>query len=136
MMTTQSLRSAPTPAQPSDLPKALMHLIAGSWLSRAVCVAAKIGIADRLDGGPKRIDVLAREAGVCTDSLERLLRALAAHGIFCESDARRWELTPLASLLQSTAPESLHSLACFVGDAHHYDAWGALEYSVRCGDEA
>ena len=114
----------------------LMDAITAGWLSTAVCVAAKLDIAERLADGPKTPATLAREVGATPDSLARLLRVLAASGIFRELPGGCWDLTPAAALLRRDVPGSLRGLARFCGAAGHYRAWGALEYSVRCGDEA
>ena len=65
-------------------------------LSRAISVAAKLGIADLLKADAKTADELAQATGVHTPSLYRVLRALASAGIFAEDEAGRFHLTPLA----------------------------------------
>ena len=64
--------------------KALLDLGTGYWKSQAVYVAAKLGIADLVQDGPKTSDELATATGTHAPSLYRLLRALASVGVFTD----------------------------------------------------
>jgi len=50
-------------------PAAMLQMIQGFWVSRAICVAAELGIPDLLKDGPKKSDELAQAAGVSGDGL-------------------------------------------------------------------
>ena len=54
----------------------------GFQVSRMIAVAAEIGLADRVAGGPRAVSALAAECGADPAMLLRLCRALAAFGIF------------------------------------------------------
>src|SRR5207253_1322809 len=54
----------------------------GNVVAQGVYVAAKLGIADLLEAGPKSVDELARASGAHAPSLGRLLRALASLAVF------------------------------------------------------
>ncbi|WP_307962134.1 methyltransferase family protein [Salinispora arenicola] len=69
--------------------------------------ACALGIADHLTNGPCHVDELARRTGSHPRSLLRLLRALAARGIFTETSPQTFDLTPLADPLPSDHPDSL-----------------------------
>jgi SAM-dependent methyltransferase len=107
-------------------------MLLGNQLQQAIFVAAKLGIADLLRDGPQPCDELAKVAGAHPGSLFRLLRALAAHGIFAQGEDGRFELTPLAEPLQSGTPQSVRSFALWSGGVS-YQAFGRLEWSVRTG---
>src|SRR6266536_4002424 len=79
--------------------QALLQQAIGFWISRAICVVARLGIADLLEHGPKAVDELAEAAGVHAPSLYRLLRTLAGVGIFAEARDGRFGLTPMAEPL-------------------------------------
>src|SRR5689334_25074841 len=81
-----------------DASGALLQLITGFWLSQAIFVAAKLGIADLLAGGPKSVSELAHRTATNEQALYRVLRALANAGIFAEEAPRQFRLTPLAQL--------------------------------------
>ena len=67
----------------------LMHMLTGYWTTQILYVAAKLGIADLLEHGPKTSDQLAISTGSHAPSLYRLLRALANINVFEEDDGRR-----------------------------------------------
>ncbi len=116
-------------------PMQLNQLIAGYWNSQCVYVAAKLGIADLLGGGPLSVDELADKTNTHRPSLFRLLRALASLGVFAEEAGQRFALTPAAELLRRDVPGSQWALAVMMGE-EHYRAWGELMYSVRTGKVA
>lgn len=110
-------------------------MITAYWTSQAIYAAAKFGIADLLNDGPKSADELASATGTKSELLYRLLRALASVGIFAEEDGKRFSLTPLAEPLRSDVAGSQRSLALMMGDAQ-YRAWGHLADTVQTGDNA
>ena len=114
----------------------LTRLIGGFQVSQAIHVAATLGIADLVGGGARTADELAAETGAHGPSLYRLLRALAAVGIFHEGDGRRFSLTPMAELLRSDVPGSLQGWAAFIGRPYFRESWTALEHSIRTGENA
>jgi hypothetical protein len=56
----------------------------GALVTRALALAADLGVARALAAGPRSSAELARERGVDADALYRFLRALASDGIFEE----------------------------------------------------
>ena len=92
--------------KPTDLsaPEGLLQMITGYWISQAIYVAAKLGIADLLKDGPKNDDELAKATGTHPRSLYRLLRALASVRVFAEAEDGRFGLTPLGECLQTGIP--------------------------------
>ncbi len=120
----------------SDSPQEkLGQMITGYWMSQAVYAAAKFGIADLLDDGPKSVDALAAASSTNEDALYRLLRALASVGLFCESGPREFSLTPLAEPLRSGVDGSIRPLALMTGD-EQFRAWGEIVYSIQTGKKA
>jgi hypothetical protein len=75
-----------TEPSPGDL---LWSLLRGALGTRALALAAELGVADALAGGPRPVDDVAREVGANPDTLYRLLRALASEGVFAEEEGRR-----------------------------------------------
>lgn len=73
----------------------------------AIYVAAKLRIADRLKDGSRSAEELAALAGVAPRSLYRVLRALAAVGVFTQEADRRFRLNPVAEPLREGGPDSL-----------------------------
>ena len=114
----------------------LFEIAIGFMKSQAIYVAAKLGIADLLKDGAKKIDELAKITGADRNSLCRLLRALSSIGIFAEKNNGYFELTPMASTLRSDVPTSLRHYALLLGDKSWCDSWGNLLYSVETGEAA
>src|SRR5881397_3746210 len=102
----------------------LAQMLVGNQIQQAVYVAAKLGIADFLKDGPKPIAELAAAAGAHPGSLYRLLRALAAFGIFVEDDQHHFALTPVASLLETGTAS--RAFALWSGGVS-YQVFGSLE---------
>jgi methyltransferase len=117
-------------------PIAMYHMICGFWVSRAIYIVAKLGIADYLQNQPKTAEELAAVTDTHAPSLYRLLRALTSVGIFVEDDKHRFELTPLAAILQTEAPYSLRFMAIAELGAEHYLGWSNLLHSVKTGETA
>lgn len=115
--------------------KVLARMLVGNQVQQAIHVAATLGIADLLKDGPKRSVELAQLVGADSGALYRLLRALASFGIFAQDERDRFELTPLASVLQTGTPDSMRAFALWSGGVS-YQVFGGLEYSVRTGKPA
>ena len=113
----------------------LARLATGYWISQAIYVAAKLGLADLLGGGPQTAEQLADATGSHAPSLYRLLRALASVGVFAVDQERRFALTPLAQCLKSDVPGSQRAMTIMMGE-EHFRAWGELLHSVRTGEPA
>src|SRR3954451_8237548 len=114
----------------------LRKLIGGYQLAQAIHVAAVLGIADRLADGPRSSDELGRATEADPDALYRLLRALACGGVLREEDGRRFSLTETGAALRRDRPDSLADWALVVQRPAHRAAWGALEHSIRTGENA
>src|SRR5262252_1815100 len=95
----------------------------------------KLGIANLLREGPVSCDVLASKTSTHQQSLYQTLRALASVGVFTEVAQGRFAITPVAALLQSGTPNSMHALAIMYAE-EQYRAWGEMLYSVRTGQPA
>src|SRR3954466_15507375 len=119
----------------ADVP-ALYRLINGYQATQAIHVAATLGIADHVAGGPCSAAELARETRTHGPSLRRLLRALAALGVLHEEDDGRFGLGELGEPLRSDHPQSAAGWAAFVGRASNWDAWRELAHTVETGENA
>jgi ubiquinone/menaquinone biosynthesis C-methylase UbiE len=116
-------------------PQAMNQMLTGYWISQALYVAAKLGIADLLTAGSRSVAELASATQCQPSSVYRLLRALASVGVFAEDGQGRFTVTPLGQCLRSGVPGSQHALAIMSGE-EHYRAWGELLYSVQTGQPA
>ena len=114
----------------------LMAIVTGYQRSRALMIAAELGIADLLRDGPRSVDDLARATQTHAPTLYRLLRALAAAAVFKERPGRVFALTPMSEFLRSDAAVPYGHLARLFGRDYQWAAWGALSHSVRTGENA
>jgi hypothetical protein len=114
----------------------LFQMVNAKWVSSAISVAAKLGIADSLESGPKTTQQLARELNLHEPSLYRLLRALASVGVFHEGEDRLFSQTPLSDLLRSNAKPSLRNVAMMLIDSWHIKDWAELGWSIATGRPA
>jgi hypothetical protein len=108
----------------------------GLWLSRAVWLAAHLRLADVVGTGPASTARIADATGTHPDALERLLRALAAEGMFRRDDDGHYWPTPVSDLLRSDAPRSQRALMATLLGGEAFEAWGAIEASLRTGQTA
>ena len=114
----------------------MLQIISGFWLSRAVYIAAKLGLADLVKKQPKSAEELAQATDTHAPSLYRVLRALANAGIFAEDEDQRFHSTSLAATLQNDLPGSLRFFAMTELGEEHYPAWEHALYSVKTGEIA
>ena len=117
-------------------PVAMLQLITGYWVSRAVFVFAKLGIADRLAAGPRTAADLAGDVRVDPRCLHRLLRMLAGSGVLASDRDGRFRLTTLGETLRSDVPDSMHGFAVMMVEDYNWDGWKGLGWSVETGQTA
>lgn len=122
-----SHQTAPASAQ-------ILELLTGKWVSCAISAAAELGVADHLIAGERNVEDLARLTSSHAPSLYRLMRALASLGIFRETSAQAFALTPMAECLRSDAPDSVRTLARFFSMPAMWSAWGEILHCVKTGE--
>jgi hypothetical protein len=121
--------------EPSKLPPpvAMLDMIKGFWVSRALYVAAKLGIADLLVDEAKSGEDLARATGTHAPSLYRVMRALDSVGVFTQDDRGWFGLTPLGATLRTDVAGSLRYFVIEELGENHYPAWEKVLHSVQTG---
>lgn len=123
-----------TIAEPPGL--ALYRIGVGHYFSRALALAAKLGVADCLKDGPRHYEDLAKATETHGPSLNRVLRLLASVGIFEERENGNFALTPLGELLRTGVPGSMRSSVLLFAGIGIQDSWKELEYCVHTGEPA
>lgn len=110
----------------------LSRILIGAALSRAVCSIAELGIADLVPAGqPQPVEHLAKASKTHEASLYRVLRFLASHGLFRETENRCFDHTPLSVVLRTDAPGSYRAGAQMF---HHlFAGWDGLHHSIQTG---
>jgi len=123
-------------AEAARLHAAMMEIINSKLLSRCVSLAAEFAIADHLRNGAESVASLASKTGTNVDALYRVMRLLAASGIFVERPGRRFENNPSSEILRSDASGSLRHYARWIGSDFHWKMVTGLDYSVKTGKPA
>jgi trans-aconitate methyltransferase len=113
----------------------IIRLGLGFIASQALRAVADLEIADRLAGGAKSVDVLSVETGAHADALYRIIRILAAEGVFRETSPRHFELTELGGALRSDAASSARDFIRMM-NREPYIAFSKLDHSVTTGRPA
>jgi hypothetical protein len=110
----------------------LNQMVLGAALSRALCTAGELGMADHIQmGAPRSAAELAKATGTHERSLYRMLRFLASYGLFRETKHGEFDHTPLSQVLRSDAEGSYRAGALLF---HHvFAAWDGLDHAVRTG---
>jgi alkyl hydroperoxide reductase subunit AhpC/SAM-dependent methyltransferase len=111
----------------------LIDMATAHFKSRIVCVAAKLGLADHLAGGPKSADELAGPTRTHAPSLYRLMRTLAHLEVLSEDAQQRFALTPLGEALRTNAPGAARATALTLAGDWCANGFGELLYSVQTG---
>jgi crotonobetainyl-CoA:carnitine CoA-transferase CaiB-like acyl-CoA transferase/SAM-dependent methyltransferase len=131
---TDQVRAAGFGAPPSST--ALIQMMTGYYVSHAIYVAAKLGIADLLENGPQPGSALAAATGTHAPSLTRVLRLLASAGVLAEHETGSFGLTPIGERLRARAPGSLRAAALLLAGPLPQRTWSDLSHSVQTGDTA
>jgi len=126
--------SAERPAMP---PQMLLYQMAiGHYLSRALHVIAKLGVADLLSAGARGVEELAKATETHPPSLRRVMRLLASVGVFEEKENGGFALTALGECLRADVPGSSRAMVLLFAGIGIQDSWKDLEWCVRTGEPA
>src|SRR5438105_1296032 len=88
----------------------LVELLIGSRIALALRIAAERHVADLLAAGPKTAEALSANAGLPPGGLRRLLRGLAAVGVFQESADGKFSNTEVSACMCEGASPSLREM--------------------------
>ena len=114
----------------------LLGMVGGVRLAKGVHVAVQLGIPDLIDTTPVSAKELAAVTGSHERSLYRLLRAIAAIGIFKEVAPTQFVATDLSRYLRQDYPGTMRDMVLMMFNDSDWEAWERLDYSVRTGRSA
>jgi Dimerisation domain len=106
----------------------LTEIAMGYFRSRALCAAARLGVADALGDEECTVDHLAAACGAEPAALYRLLRALASFGVVSETSSARFVLTAYGKPLRKDVADSAWAAVIFLADLLA-DDWS---YLTKC----
>lgn len=120
----------------SDARSDFMRLVTGFQASRAVHVAAALGLADALRDGPASAEELARATAAHPESLVRLMRVLAGVGVLRAVGNDRFGLTEMGRWLRRDVEGSCAPMTDLFARSNVWEAWGGLLHTVQTGNTA
>lgn len=113
----------------------LRELVHGFEFSCSLFAMVRLGIADILAKGPKKVEELAKQSHTDLSALRRLINFMTPLGVM-ENKNEEVNLTETGKFLVSNHPESLAcEVAMFAGE-EMYQAWGNILYSLQTGSPA
>jgi hypothetical protein len=120
--------------EPTADPAALVaELARGHIAPRCLHVIADCGAADAVGPEGATPAAIAAHTGLAADALDRMLRLLAAHGIFKHGPGGRYEHTAASRLLRTDEPGSLRSYVRMNGLRAFWDRYAELGDTARAG---
>ncbi len=121
---------APPLAGPADL---VADLAKAHIAARCLHVIAECGAADAIGDDGATPAEIAPHTALDADALDRMLRLLAAHGVFTHAADGRYAHTPASRLLRSDEPGSLRSYVRMTGLPAFWDRFTELPRTARAG---
>lgn len=116
-------------------PFRLMQIGALFWQSRALYVAAKLDLATILGDARRAAAELATEVGANPQALRRLLRMLAAMGVFEEVEPGTYRNNKLSDALRLDRPDNVRAIVLMHNSPEMSRPWfEQLEQGIRGGD--
>ncbi len=109
------------------------YVVESLHIARAYGVVAELGIADLLHERPLSAAELATATDADPQALLRILRTLAAFGVFAQDRDGRFRLTRRAQALRSGVPGSLRSWLRLMGRKEMWQAYSCTLEGVRSG---
>ncbi len=113
----------------------VLEIAGGYALPRCLHVVAEHGIADALGDAPQTPEELAEVCGVNPDALGRMLRLLAAYGVF-QADGSRIRHSPASELLRTNHPQSMRSLVRMFGLRANWQVFEQMDHTLKTGRQA
>jgi hypothetical protein len=111
----------------------LARLIDGYLTTQLLYVAARLGVADVLAGGPRTGREIAEAVGADPDALTRILRGLVLEDVLAEEDDGRFVLTAIGEGLRDGVPGSLRGAVLARGEVYWSAAAGLLRAATEGG---
>src|SRR5215469_15921174 len=113
----------------------LMEAFGGLLVGHCLTTVANFKVADALGDTPRTAAELAADTGVNPEALRRMLRLLAAHGVFaCSGD--RFAHTPASQLLRADHPHSMRDFVAAFASSFAAEHLGYFDYVLRTGKPA
>ena len=110
----------------------LTGALGGLFVGHSLASVARFSVADALDDTPRTAAELAEATGANPEALGRVLRLLAAHGVFAASEDR-FTHTGASRMLRSDHPQSWRDFVATFGTERTAKQLGNFDYSLQTG---
>lgn len=127
MSTNEPAESVPDPA------KLVSDLSRGHIAARCLHIVADCGAADAIGPDGATPAAIAERTGLTADALDRILRLLAAHGVFAHGPGGTYRHTPASETLRTDHPRSLRAYVRVGGMPAFWDRFTELPHTARTG---
>jgi hypothetical protein len=114
----------------------LVELLIGSRVALALRVVAERNVADFLADGPKSAEALSADTGLPAATLRRLLRGLAALGVFEESADGLFSNSEVSAYMRDGVSPSLREMILVLNDDAVLKGWQQLPAVLESGAPA
>ncbi|MCX7096250.1 MAG: methyltransferase [Methylobacter sp.] len=119
----------------SPPPFRLLQIGSAFWQSRVLYVAASLNIASVLGDGQLTADAIAARVSTQADALYRLLRMLAAMGVFEEVSPRIFKNNAVSAYLRDDHPNTVRAMILMHNSVEMSKPWyQQLEQGIRTGE--
>ena len=108
----------------------LWNMLRGALTTKALAIAADLGVSDYLADGPRDVTAIAEQSGADPQTLHRILRALASDGVFAEDAPGVFRNTESSDLLSADAKASWREFAHLFGGVF-YDGAATMDPTTR-----
>jgi hypothetical protein len=125
--------SEPTAESVSDPAKLVSDLSRGHIAARCLQVVADCGVADAIGPDGATPAVIAQHTGLSADALDRMLRLLAAHGVFAHGPRGTYRHTAASETLRTDHPRSVRAYVRMAGMPAFWDRFTELGTTARAG---
>jgi hypothetical protein len=122
-----------TAASPSDPARLVADLSRAHIAARCLHVIADCGAADAIGPDGATPATIAARTGLTADALDRMLRLLAAHGVFAHGPGGTYRHTPASETLRTDHPRSLRAYVRMGGMPAFWDRFSELPETARSG---
>jgi len=112
----------------------IVEMIMAQLQSRLINLAARLRLPDHISEGPRSAEELASLTGTHAPALYRIMRTMAAMGVFSESHDHRFALTPVGAALKSGTPG--HATALTMAGEFVTRSLDHLLFSAQTGSTA
>lgn len=117
-------------------PLAVADRAFGAARTAGLASVTRLGIADLLADGPRSAAELAAATGSHAETLERLLRATVANGVFARDRDGRFLHNRLSRALRRSDPTGAHGMCRYFASPSNVACWLDLDRSLATGDSA